>query len=115
CINAAAPSIVFTGAGGIAPYTFAYNINGGATQTIVSDGNAAVLNVPTASAGNFQYNLLSVTDASSTNCVQSQSGAATVVVHPASVVGYIAGSASVCTGVNATLLTLSGYTGNIIG
>ncbi|MFN5253565.1 MAG: Ig-like domain-containing protein, partial [Chitinophagaceae bacterium] len=41
------------------------------------------------------------------------SGTATITVGPASVGGTIAGSASVCSGTNSTVLTLSGNTGNI--
>lgn len=36
CQNAAGPLVTFTGTGSVAPYTFAYNINGGATQTVVT-------------------------------------------------------------------------------
>jgi hypothetical protein len=46
-------------------------------------------------------------------CSSANSAIATVTVSPTSVGGTIAGSASVCTGTNATTLTLSGHTGTI--
>ena len=46
-------------------------------------------------------------------CSSSNSSEATVTVDPVSVGGSIAGSATVCSGTNSTLLTLSGYTGTI--
>jgi hypothetical protein len=46
-------------------------------------------------------------------CSSANSADATVTVDPASVGGSIAGSATVCSGINSTLLTLSGYTGSI--
>lgn len=105
CINGApAPTITFTGANGTAPYTFTYNINGGAAQTIVSTGNTATITAPVGTAGTFNYNLVSVSDASATICDQTQAGTATVVVNPLPTVG--AGTdQTVCQG---TAVTLSG-------
>ena len=47
------------------------------------------------------------------SCTAANSGTATITVGSASVGGTIAGSASVCSGTNSTVLTLSGNTGNI--
>ena len=71
------PVISFTGANGVAPYTFTYNINGGAIQTITTPpgSNIATLNASTAVLGTFNYNLISVADA---NCNQVQIGRATI-------------------------------------
>ncbi|RYY53329.1 MAG: PKD domain-containing protein, partial [Chitinophagaceae bacterium] len=82
CINGPAPTVSFTGSVGTAPYTFTYNINGGAPQTVVSTGNTASVIVPTTTAGPFTYNLVSVRDASPTACTQAQAGSAVVTVHP---------------------------------
>jgi len=82
CKDAASPQITFTGSGTTAPYTFTYNINGGANQTVISSGDVATVLVPTNTAGTFTYNLVSVQDASSTLCSQEQTGLATVIVHP---------------------------------
>ncbi|MFM1929730.1 MAG: hypothetical protein RL387_1058 [Bacteroidota bacterium] len=47
------------------------------------------------------------------SCTAANSGTATITVSPLSVGGTIAGSASVCSGSNSTVLTLSGNTGNV--
>jgi gliding motility-associated-like protein len=82
CTNGTPPVITFTGSNGTAPYTFSYTINNGPVQTVTGSGNTATITVPTTTAGTFVYTLTSVVDASSTACSQSQSGSATVVVHP---------------------------------
>ena len=46
-------------------------------------------------------------------CSAANSGNATITVNAAAVGGSIAGSTSVCSGTNATILTISGYTGSI--
>lgn len=114
CINEASPIITFTGSNGTAPYTFTYNINGGSNQTLTSVGNSATLNAPTNIAGAFQYNLVSVSDASATVCSNDLNQSATITVYAASVGGALNGSTSVCESGNSGTLTLSGYTGNII-
>ena len=47
-------------------------------------------------------------------CESSNRTAVNVSVFPNSIGGAIAGSTTVCSGTNSTVLTLSGYTGNII-
>ncbi len=89
CLNGTAPTITFTGANGTAPYTFSYNINGGATQTIsTTTGNSVTLSAATTVAGTFTYNLLSVRDASSTLCSQTQAGSAVVTVWALPTMGF---------------------------
>ncbi len=89
CLNAPSPSISFSGAVGLAPYTFTYNINGGPNQTVTTTiGNSVTLPVPTITAGTFTYNLVSVRDASSTLCQQAQTGSAVVVIHPLPTVNF---------------------------
>jgi hypothetical protein len=81
CLNAASPTITFTGSGSVSPYTFTYSINGGSNQTITTiSGNSVTLNVPTSTAGTFVYSLIDIT--SSINCSQTQSGTATITVRP---------------------------------
>ncbi|CAN5735621.1 hypothetical protein BH10BAC3_BH10BAC3_31100 [soil metagenome] len=46
-------------------------------------------------------------------CAGANSNSATISVNPVSVGGSIAGSATVCSGINSTTLTLSGQTGSI--
>ena len=83
CKNSASPPVTFTGASATAPYTFTYNLNGGASQFVTtSRGNSVSIAAPTGTTGAFTYTLLGVQDASSTACSQSQSGSATITVNP---------------------------------
>ncbi|MCX2575008.1 lamin tail domain-containing protein [Pedobacter sandarakinus] len=78
CLNGTRPTITFTGANGTAPYTFTYNINGGANQTVTSTNASVTILAPVNIAGTFAYNLVNVKDA---NCGQNQTGTATVTVN----------------------------------
>ena len=60
CENGAEPTITFTGANATAPYTFTYNIDGGANQTVTSVGNTATITAPTGTVGSFTLNIVSV-------------------------------------------------------
>ena len=73
CTNDLA-TISFTGSLGTVPYTFSYNINGGTTQTVTSAGTTATINVNTSVSGYYNFNLLSVTDLSTTACTQTITG-----------------------------------------
>ena len=111
CQSAAQPTVTFTGASGTAPYTFTYNIDGGTNQTVVTTtGNSITVSVPTATPGTFTYNLISVTDASSTICSQNQSGSAIITVNPLPTAS-IAGTINVCQNATAPLITFTGATG----
>src|SRR5690606_41686890 len=55
CQDSPMPNVTFTGADGVAPYTFTYTLNGGAPTTVVSVGNAATVAAPTDVAGVFEY------------------------------------------------------------
>src|SRR5690606_12224449 len=83
CINATSPVVTFTGAAGTAPYTFTYNIDGGASQTITTPtgSNSITVQVPTGVPGVFTYNLESVEDASVSSCSQLQPNSVTVTIH----------------------------------
>ncbi|MCK9404149.1 MAG: hypothetical protein M0Q26_12190, partial [Chitinophagaceae bacterium] len=83
CKDATSPNLTITGAGGTAPYTFTYNINSGASQTVVSNGaGVATLAAPTSTTGTFTYNLVQVQESSVTSCVNSTSSSATITVNP---------------------------------
>ncbi|WP_341901592.1 Ig-like domain-containing protein [Fluviicola taffensis] len=106
CQNAAAPTITFTGANGTAPYTFTYNINGGANQTVSSGaGTTATVTAPTATAGTFTYSLVSVTSAM--GCSQNQSGTAVITVNPTPTVNAPA-SQTVCANATTTAIAFTG-------
>ncbi len=70
CQNETAPVITFLGSDGVAPYTFEYQINGGAIQQVSSIGtsNFATVVIPTANFGTKEITLLTVKDASNTAC-----------------------------------------------
>ena len=79
CQDTAQPTVTFTGAGGTAPYTFTYTLNGGSSQTIsTTSGNSVSLSVPTGTAGVFTYALVSI---SGQLCSQAQSGFAVITVN----------------------------------
>ncbi len=63
CKDSIAPNLVFKGEGGIAPYTFTYQINGGITKSaITTSGDSVSIVVPTNTPGTFTYKLISVAD-----------------------------------------------------
>lgn len=108
CQNSINPLINFTGAVGNAPYTFTYNINGAAAQTVTTvSGNAVSLNVPTNTAGVFTYNLISVQESGTGSCVNTASGSATVTVNPLPL-ATIAGSVTVCQNNTQPAITFTG-------
>ena len=109
CDGDASPDITITGANGTAPYTFTYNINGGADLTVVSVGNDAVISVPNTPSGVYNYNLVSVEDASATTCSQTQVGTATVTIN-ANPNPSIIGDVDYCEGFTATISANQAYT-----
>ncbi|MFB0902971.1 MAG: hypothetical protein QMB11_01195, partial [Nonlabens sp.] len=111
CLNDSQPTITFTGANGAAPYTFTYNINGGASQTIATtSGNSITVAVPTTTAGTFNYNLINVQDLSTTTCSQSLAAFATVIVRPLPT-ATILGTTSICQGGAPPEITFIGANG----
>ncbi|MFC4261317.1 PKD domain-containing protein [Ferruginibacter yonginensis] len=115
CLNAVAPNVTFTAAGGVAPYTFTYNINGGANQTVTTTtGNSVTVAVPTSVAGTFNYNLVSVRESSTTNCIQTQTGVAVVIINPKPTASFTI-STPFCTNKDVTFTPSSSIsTGNIV-
>jgi len=91
CVGSNSPAIVFTAAGGTAPYTFTYRVNGGAPQTTATIGGMSTrtLLVGTGTPGVFFYELLSVSDV---NCSGTASGSTYVEVltPPAPVISGLA-------------------------
>ncbi len=111
CENAASPLITFTGATGTSPYTFTYKLNGGADQIITTtSGNSITLSAPTGTPGTLTYTLVSVQDASSTTCSNTQSGTVTVTVNPLPT-ATISGTTTVCENAASPLVTFTGATG----
>ncbi len=113
CQDATAPVITFTAANGNAPFTFEYNINGGATQTIVTSAasNSASITVPMITTGTFVYNLTSVENTGPTTCLTPITNqAATVVINP-NPTATIAGSTIVCQNTGSQNITFTGAGG----
>ncbi|RYZ54062.1 MAG: hypothetical protein EOP49_05945, partial [Sphingobacteriales bacterium] len=108
CQDAASPFITFTGAAGVAPYTFNYQINGGAIQSVTTvSGNSVTVSVPTTAVGSFEYSLVNVTGAN--GCAQTQSGSATIIVNSLPT-ATISGTNSVCRG-GSSAITFTGSNG----
>jgi large repetitive protein len=107
--DAPPPQITFTGSAGDAPYTFTYRINGGAPQTISTNGNnnSVSLNVSTANAGTFTYTLISVEDSNGDD--DTASGTAVVTVGNPPVVDFSFNNQSACSGTPLT------FTPNVTG
>ncbi len=93
--DASSPTITFTGSGGATPYTFTYNINNGANQTVTtSSGNSVTINAPTTSYGVFNYNLLGISD--SKHCSNPGTGTATVIINPLPVLSSTLTPSGIC-------------------
>ncbi len=113
CLNAAQPTVTFTGSNATAPYTFSYSYNGGAVLQVVSNAaGAATIVVPTNVAGAHQYSLISVQDASTTACLNLQQGVVNIVVNDLPTAS-IAGNVTICQYSNQPQVTFTG--GNTVG
>jgi len=96
CVYAPSPDIIFTGSSATAPYTFTYNINGGANLVISTvAGNTVSVGVPTSVPGTYIYNLVSVSSAN--GCSRSLNSSFSVTVHPLPTC-IITGNNPVCPG-----------------
>ncbi|ANE50854.1 hypothetical protein SY85_10410 [Flavisolibacter tropicus] len=112
CQSATPPAITFTGSNGTAPYTFTYNVNGGANQVVTTtSGNTYTLVVPTSVPGTYVYSLVSVKDASSTTCEKVVSGTATLTITPTPSASFSYGGTPYC----ATGTATPSFTGTIGG
>ncbi len=108
CVNAPSPDIIFTGATGVAPYTFMYNINGGPNQSVTTiSGNSVTVPVPTTVAGLFTYSLVSVQSSGPVSCLQSQTGSVAVTVNPLPTAS-ISGTITVCKNAPSPNVTFTG-------
>ncbi|KOH46639.1 hypothetical protein NC99_06160 [Sunxiuqinia dokdonensis] len=110
CVGEVA-SVTFTGSNGTAPYTFTYSVNGGSPQTEQTvSGNSVTIPVDTSTDGSFTYQLISIQDASSTACVQSQTGSTTITVNPLPTASIL-GDQTVCQGAGSPVITFTGNNG----
>jgi gliding motility-associated-like protein len=109
CRNSTSPTVTLSGSAATAPYTFTYTVNGGPTQTIVSDASGqATLTVPTTISGDFEYEIIQIEDAN--GCERIVSESVTVTVFP-DLNADISGSTSVCLGASSPTAVFSGSLG----
>ncbi len=107
CSGANAGTITLSGfTGSIIKWQF--STNGGATWTDIANITASQTYT------NINTTTSYVAVVQSGVCAASNSSVSTVTVSPASVGGTIAASATVCSGSNSGILTLTGNTGNIL-
>ncbi|MGV3602783.1 MAG: Ig-like domain-containing protein [Dyadobacter fermentans] len=81
CQSETAPLVTFTAVNGIAPFTFTYQINGGADQQVSTTGanTTATVSVPTTATGTFVYTLTNVTGAgSASTAISGQTATVTI-------------------------------------
>ena len=109
CRGSAFPPITFTGSEGTPPYTFTYNINGGAplTASTLSSSSSVSLLISTATPGTFTYNLTGVVDVNNTVCSGSPTGSATITVNDLPTAS-ISGTTSVCLNATSPQITFTG-------
>jgi uncharacterized repeat protein (TIGR01451 family) len=117
CQFSGSPFIWFTATVGEPPFTFEYNINGGATQSATTWGSdmSTFVIAPTSSTGTFVYTLTHVSD--NNGCERDLNVSTTVVVHslPSA---YITGDLVVCPrseNIYSGNAGMSGYEWNISG
>lgn len=137
CENDASPVVTFTGSTSTSPYIFTYTINGGGNLTITSVGNTATISVPTTPAGSYNYDLVSIQDASTLSCTNMQSGLVSIIIDPiptSPIIGTIAqptctiatgsvdlsglpslGTWTITESVNGTMITGTGTTATFSG
>jgi ribosomal protein S11 len=106
CINTALTPITYTLAGGATDADVS-NLPSGVTAS-VSGTTLTISGTPTES-GTFSY---SITTTGNTCTAATESG--TITISPTPIGGAVAGNATVCSGTNSTVLTLSGHTGDIL-
>lgn len=106
CEGDPSPDLTFTGSNGTSPYTFTYNLNGGANQTITTVGNTATVSVPTSPSAVIICVAGDVTDAN--GCSTTLSDQVTVTINP-NPTPTITGTLQYCSGSNTNLSTLQPY------
>ncbi len=106
CEGTETTPIYFIGEGGQYPYTFEYRINGGAVQTVVSDGDTAQVNMYTFEDTSYVVELISVSEGSSFGCNVLLSDTLELLIRERPN-GYMLGSTQLCQ--NSETITLQLY------
>ncbi len=91
CVGDSPPQLTFTGGSGTEPYTINYQVNGSNAPPLITTGNTGTIDIPTGSSGTYNFTIIDVTDASTTQCFQLQNSSATVNVVdlPVATIDYI--------------------------
>lgn len=112
CKLAPLPVVTFTGGGGLAPYTFTYNINGGPDQVVSSTvGNQATIQIPTATPGAYTVNLISVVESSFTHCLNTNVASSVLVTVKSLPTATLSSGAVLCQNDPQPTLTFTGSGG----
>ncbi|MFM7080153.1 MAG: PKD domain-containing protein [Bacteroidota bacterium] len=80
CLGDDNRNVTFAASNGVPPFTFTYQVNGSANQTISSNSNTVAVPIPTNSLGSFNYSLIGIADSGPPGCSRIISKATTVVV-----------------------------------
>jgi gliding motility-associated-like protein len=107
CKDATQPQATFTAPATVGPYTFIYNINGAGSYTVSSGmATTTVVNVPTATAGTYTYNLVEFYDGGTPSCnAVNSSTLFTVWGLPTAT---ISGAATICQNSGNRIITFTG-------
>ncbi len=106
-------AVTFTGTIGTPPYTFTYNIDGGATQTVTSASGQSTVNVVVDTLpGTYTYNLLSVRDTFNCTPTVQPTGSVNITIDPLPT-ATAGGVASICANTTHTLTGVTTSNGTI--
>ena len=110
CIDGTSPTITFTGANGIQPYTFEYKVNGVSNYISSNNGSSAVMDVPSNTPNKYIYELVSVKDGGQYTCSNiAVTGKDSVEVIPGAFVDQIE-DRTVCKDNNSGVINFTGST-----
>ncbi|HOT15014.1 MAG TPA: hypothetical protein PK252_09665, partial [Bacteroidales bacterium] len=102
-------SIALTGTG---PWDLTYT--DGITSVPVTNILTSPYTFTVSPAVTTTYTVTALSDSKCVSNASDRTGSAVITVDPPTVGGTVSGSATVCSGTNSTLLTLSGHTGSVV-
>ncbi|WP_290840672.1 choice-of-anchor L domain-containing protein, partial [Flavobacterium sp.] len=112
CQGGTQPTVTFTGAGGIAPYTFDYTLGGTPLQVISNAAGVATVQIPTTAPGTIAIVLTGVAESGATTCFQAQSGSVSVTVDPLPAATVSINDTAICQdGTPLPVVTFTGASG----
>ncbi len=109
--------ITFTATAGTGPFTLVYN-DGVADRTVTNVVSGTAFDVfTTPVTSTTTYNLVSITDASSTTCARTSgftTGSATITVNPVTDGGTASSDQTICSGETPSAITLASNVGSVV-